>query len=117
MEYIHPRGMRNRGTVHAMATTETQARAQRGYSATKDQLQTRLRRIEGQVRGLQAMVDDDRWCPDILQQIAAVQAALNKVALGLAEGHVEHCMAAGSDDPKRRDEMTRELMQALGRLV
>jgi CsoR family transcriptional regulator, copper-sensing transcriptional repressor len=100
-----------------MATTETQARAQRGYSATKDQLQTRLRRIEGQVRGLQAMVDDDRWCPDILQQIAAVQAALNKVALGLAEGHVEHCMAAGSDDPKRRDEMTRELMQALGRLV
>ena len=89
----------------------------RGYSATKDQLQNRLRRIEGQVRGLQAMVDEDRWCPDILQQIAAVQAALDKVALGLTEGHVQHCMAAGSDDEERRDVMTRELMQALGRLV
>ena len=88
----------------------------RGYSATKDQLLTRLRRIEGQVRGLQKMVDDDRWCPDILQQIAAVNAALDRVALGLAEGHVQHCMAM-SDDPARRDEMTAELMSALGRLV
>jgi DNA-binding FrmR family transcriptional regulator len=89
---------------------------QRGYSATKDELQNRLRRIEGQVRGIQNMVDDDRWCPDILQQIAAIQAALNKVALGLAEGHVQHCMAAGSDGD-RRTEMATELMQALSRLV
>jgi CsoR family transcriptional regulator, copper-sensing transcriptional repressor len=63
------------------------------------------------------MVEDDRRCPDILQQIAAVQSALDKVALGLAEGHVQHCMAAGSDDPKRREQMTHELMPALGRLV
>ena len=89
----------------------------RGYSDEKDALLKRLRRIEGQTRGLQAMVADDRWCPDILQQIAAVRAALDKVALGLAEGHVQHCMSAGSDDPQRRDEMTTELMQALGRLV
>src|SRR4051794_37209242 len=88
----------------------------RGYTATKDQLQKRLRRIEGQVRGVQKMVDEDRWCPDILQQIAAINAALDKVALGLASGHVQHCMAMG-DDPKRRDEMTDELMGALGRLV
>ena len=88
-----------------------------GYTPTKDQLLTRLRRIEGQTRGLQAMVEDDRWCPDILQQIAAVQAALDKVALGLTQGHVQHCMAQGSDDPKRREAMTEELMQALGRLV
>jgi DNA-binding FrmR family transcriptional regulator len=88
----------------------------RGYTATKDQLLNRLRRIEGQTRGLQKMVDEDRWCPDILQQVAAVTAALDKVALGLAAGHVQHCMAEG-DDPKRRDEMTDELMQALGRLV
>jgi DNA-binding FrmR family transcriptional regulator len=100
-----------------MATTDSATTATRGYSATKDQLQKRLRRIEGQVRGLQAMVDDDRWCPDILLQIAAVQAALDKVALGLSEGHVRHCMVAGSDDPERRDEMTKELMEALGRLV
>ena len=89
----------------------------RGYAASKDQLQKRLRRIEGQVRGLQGMVEDDRWCPDILQQVAAVQAALDKVALGLADGHVQHCMAEAGDDPARREEMTHELMQALGRLV
>jgi DNA-binding FrmR family transcriptional regulator len=88
----------------------------RGYSATKPQLQNRLRRIEGQVRGVQTMVDEGRWCPEILQQISAVQAALNKVALGLADGHVQHCMAA-STDPERREEMTAELMHALGRLV
>jgi DNA-binding FrmR family transcriptional regulator len=88
----------------------------RGYSAEKEQLLKRLRRIEGQTRGLQKMVEDDRWCPDILQQIAAVRAALDKVALGLASGHVQHCMAM-SDDPARRDEMTDELMSALGRLV
>lgn len=99
-----------------MPTTETTTPT-RGYSATKDQLQARLRRIEGQVRGLQGMVDDGRWCPDILQQIAAVKAALDKVALGLADGHVRHCMAAGTEDPERRDEMTHELMRALGRLV
>ena len=89
----------------------------RGYSDDKDQLLTRLRRIEGQTRGIQKMVDEDRWCPDILQQIAAVRAALDKVALGLTQGHVQHCMAQGSDDLKRRDEMTEELMAAIGRLV
>jgi CsoR family transcriptional regulator, copper-sensing transcriptional repressor len=88
----------------------------RGYSATKDQLQNRLRRVEGQIRGLQGMVDEDRWCPDILQQIAAAQAALDRIALGLAAGHVQHCMTEGTD-PERLEEMTAELMQALGRLV
>jgi hypothetical protein len=60
------------------STTET-----RGYSATKDQLEKRLRRIEGQVRGVQGMVADDRYCIDVLTQISAIQAALDKVALGL----------------------------------
>jgi CsoR family transcriptional regulator, copper-sensing transcriptional repressor len=89
----------------------------RGYSEDKDQLLKRLRRIEGQTRGIQNMVSEDRWCPDILQQIAAVRAALDKVALGLAEGHVQHCMMTGTTDPARQQEMTAELMQALGRLV
>ena len=89
----------------------------RGYSDDKDALLKRLRRIEGQTRGLQTMVAEDRWCPDILQQIAAVNAALDKVALGLAAGHVQHCMVAGTSDPKRQQEMTDELMHALGRLV
>lgn len=89
----------------------------RGYTDHKRQLLNRLRRLEGQVRGVQRMVEEDAWCPDILNQIAAVRSALDKVALGLAEGHVGHCMAGGADDPKRRGEMTAELMQALGRLV
>jgi len=89
----------------------------RGYSGEKKQLINRLRRLEGQVRGVQRMIDEDAWCPDVLNQIAAVRSALDKVALGLAEGHVRHCMADGSDDAARRDEMTTELMQALGRLV
>jgi DNA-binding FrmR family transcriptional regulator len=99
-----------------MTSTPPTATNTRGYSATKGQLQNRLRRVEGQVRGIQTMVEENRWCPDILLQISAAQAALDKIALGLAEGHVEHCMAAGTD-PKRRREMTAELMQALGRLV
>ncbi len=97
-----------------MATNTTPTR---GYSATKDQLQNRLRRIEGQVRGVQKMVEEDRWCPDILVQIAAVRAALDKVALGLAEGHVQHCISEAAGDVKRRQEMTSELMSALGQLV
>ena len=64
---------------------------QRGYSATKDQLLKRLRRIEGQVRGVQGMVEDDRYCIDVLTQISAVQAALDKVALGLLDDHARHC--------------------------
>jgi DNA-binding FrmR family transcriptional regulator len=96
--------------------TPTTDPSPRGYSATKDQLLTRLRRIEGQTRGLQAMVQEDRWCPDVLQQIAAVRGALDRVALGLVEGHVEHCMADAAD-PQRREELTVELMHALGRLV
>ena len=87
----------------------------RGYSASKDQLLNRLRRIEGQVRGIQAMVDDDRYCVDILTQIGAIQAALDKVALGLLDDHAKHCVVdARADD---RAEMTDELMAAVGRLL
>ena len=67
-------------------TSSNQPVAGRGYSASKDQLQQRLRRIEGQVRGVQRMIDEDRWCPDVLIQVAAIQAALDKVALGLGRG-------------------------------
>jgi len=88
---------------------------ERGYAATKDQLHKRLRRIEGQVRGVQRMIDEDRWCPDVLLQIAAVQAALDKVALGLADDHARHCILEGPAGA--RDERTEELMAAVGRLV
>ncbi len=88
----------------------------RGYTATKDQLQSRLRRIEGQVRGIERMVDEDRYCIDILTQISAVQAALDKVALGLMDGHARHCMHEGAKEG-RADEMAGELMAAVGRLM
>jgi DNA-binding FrmR family transcriptional regulator len=87
----------------------------RGYTATKGQLLNRLRRIEGQVRGVQAMVDDDRYCIDVITQISAVQAALDKVALGLLDQHARHCVI-GADDAEQADK-TDELMAAVGRLM
>ena len=86
------------------------------YAATKDQLLARLRRIEGQVRGVQGMVEDERWCIDVLTQIAAIQAALDKVALGLLDGHVAHCVVGGHG-PGTDEERTTELMSAVGRLL
>ncbi|MEA2141067.1 MAG: CsoR family transcriptional regulator, copper-sensing transcriptional repressor [Solirubrobacteraceae bacterium] len=87
----------------------------RGYTATKDQLQTRLRRIEGQVRGVERMVEQDRYCIDVLTQIAAVQAALDKVALGLLDGHAHTCVIGA--EPGERDARTAEMMAAVGRLM
>lgn len=87
----------------------------RGYSATKDQLLKRLRRVEGQVRGVQGMVDDDRYCIDVLTQISAIQAALDKVALGLLDEHARHCLVGVDDDQQL--EKTDELMAAVGRLM
>ncbi len=89
----------------------------RGYTPTKEQLLKRLRRIEGQVRGIEKMVEDDRYCIDILQQAAAVTAAMDKVALEVLNDHVGHCMAQGADDDERRQEMTAEMMGAVARLV
>jgi DNA-binding FrmR family transcriptional regulator len=88
----------------------------RGYTASKDQLLARLRRVEGQVRGIEKMVQDDRYCIDVLTQISAIQAALDKVALGLLDGHTRHCMHEGAADG-RADEMANEMMAAVGRLM
>lgn len=89
----------------------------RGYTATKDQLGDRLARIEGQVRGIAKMVDDDRYCIDILTQINAVRAALDKVALGLLDGHARHCLAGGGGGPTEPEEQVKELMGAVGRMI
>jgi DNA-binding FrmR family transcriptional regulator len=87
----------------------------RGYTATKDQLLKRLRRIEGQVGGIQRMVTEDRYCIDVLTQITAVQAALDKVALGLLDDHAHHCVLGAEHDD--RTAKTDELMAAVGRLM
>ncbi len=99
-----------------MAATEPEpATPARGYTATKDQLQKRLRRIEGQVRGVQGMVEEDRWCIDVITQISAIQAALDKVALGLLDEHARHCVMGAPDE--QRADRTDELMAAVGRLM
>jgi DNA-binding FrmR family transcriptional regulator len=95
--------------------SEQQVAPVRGYTASKEQLQTRLRRIEGQVRGIQRMVDADRYCIDVLTQIAAVQAALDKVALGLLDGHAHTCVVGVEGEIQA--ERTAELMAAVGRLM
>ena len=97
-----------------MAATSTSSK--HGYSATKEQLLTRLRRIEGQVRGVEGMVEDDRYCIDVLTQISAIQAALDKVALGLLDGHARHCIVEGQAEGSP-EELTDELMAAVGRLM
>jgi DNA-binding FrmR family transcriptional regulator len=87
----------------------------RGYTASKEQLLTRLRRIEGQVRGIQKMVDEDRYCIDVLTQISAIQAALDKVALGLLDGHARTCVIGA--EAAIQEQRTSELMAAVGRLM
>jgi DNA-binding FrmR family transcriptional regulator len=86
-----------------------------GYAENKEQILKRLSRAEGQVRGVAGMVQDDTYCIDILTQVAAVQSALDKVALELVRDHAKHCMA--DDNPKKRDEKADELMKAIGRLL
>jgi DNA-binding FrmR family transcriptional regulator len=69
------------------------------------------------VRGISKMVDEDRYCIDVLTQISAIQAALDKVALGLLDDHTRHCLLGEGSGPKNRDEQVAELMGAVGRLV
>ena len=89
-----------------------------GYSHDKDNYLRRLRRIEGQVRGLQRMIEDDKYCIDILTQVSAATKALQSVALGLLEEHLSHCVteavAEGGDSAA---EKVREASEAIARLV
>ena len=87
-----------------------------GYTMQKQQLQTRLRRIEGQVRGVARMIDQDKYCVDVVTQVAAIQAALDKVSLGLLDGHIRGCVReeiqAGGGDAK-----VDELLQVMDRVL
>jgi CsoR family transcriptional regulator, copper-sensing transcriptional repressor len=86
-----------------------------GYQEDKEKLLKRLARIEGQVRGVAKMVEEERYCIDVLTQIGAIQAALDKVALGLLDEHTRHCVVEA--DGAERVEKVDELMAALGRFV
>jgi DNA-binding FrmR family transcriptional regulator len=89
----------------------------RGYSATKEQLLKRLARVEGQVRGIAGMVENERYCIDVLTQISAIQAALDKISLGLLDDHARHCMQGKGGAPSDPGEQVDELMGAVGRLL
>ena len=88
-----------------------------GYikSAHKDALLNRLKRIGGQVGGVQRMIEEDRYCIDILTQVSAIQAALDKVSLEVLDDHARHCVVGAADDD--REERTDEMMAAVGRLL
>ena len=94
----------------------TESVSTRGYSADKPNLKNRLARVEGQVRGVAKMVDEDRYCIDVLTQISAVQAALDKVALELLAQHADHCIVHGHGG-KTPEQNADELMAAVARLM
>jgi len=87
------------------------------YIDNKDSHLTRLRRIEGQVRGLQRMVETDTYCIDILTQVSAATKALEAVALGLLDDHLRHCVVHAANDPMDLEEKLNEASSAIARLV
>ena len=97
-----------------MTATTNEQRSVRGYASGKGDYLTRLRKIEGQVRGLQKMIEDDRWCPDIVTQIGSATGALQEVAVGLLNDHLHHCvLAANGDTAARLDEVTATIRQVV----
>jgi CsoR family transcriptional regulator, copper-sensing transcriptional repressor len=87
-----------------------------GYIDNKEKVKNRLRRISGQIGGIEKMVEEERYCIDILTQISAAQAAIDKVALALLDEHTRHCVV-GAATPEAREEKTEEMMEAVGRLL
>jgi DNA-binding FrmR family transcriptional regulator len=89
-----------------------------GYTHNKNSYLVRLRRIEGQIRGLQRMVEEDKYCIDILTQVAAATKALQSVALGLLEEHLSHCVVdAVAEGGDTATDKVREASEAIARLV
>jgi DNA-binding FrmR family transcriptional regulator len=95
-----------------MATMDS---ANPGYIEDKDDLTKRLRRIAGQVNGVERMVEDERYCIDILTQISAIRSALDRVAIAVLDDHARHCVVAAAEG--ERDERTTEMMDAVARLL
>ena len=99
--------------------SQTKEQQTYGYHADKQALVKRLHRIEGQVRGVEKMVEDDRYCIDILTQISAVSTALESLALKILDDHVNHCVAhaLASGDKPDAETKTRELLEAVQRFA
>lgn len=88
-----------------------------GYTNNKAQLQKRLNRIEGQVRGIAKMVQDDKYCIDILTQVGAIKSALDKVALELVKDHARHCLSNEAGHAHDHKDKAEELANAIGRML
>jgi DNA-binding FrmR family transcriptional regulator len=95
---------------------EKERKAMASYDADKENILTRLRRIEGQTRGLQRMVEEDKYCVDIMTQVASVQAALEQVSLMLMENHMRHCVTEAIQEGKGEEKIS-EVMNVLKRYV
>ena len=99
--------------------SETETKPTWGYTKDKEALVKRLHRIEGQVRGVEKMVEDDRYCIDILTQISAVSTALDSLAFKILDSHVNHCVAGAlsSGDERDAEQKTQELLEAVQRFA
>ncbi|MDA8379351.1 MAG: metal-sensitive transcriptional regulator [Actinomycetota bacterium] len=101
-----------------MAANGPSPRSTRGYASGKEDYLARLRKIEGQVRGLQKMIEDDRWCPEVVTQVASAIRALQEVAVGLLNDHLQHCVMAAArssdaDGQARLDEVAATIRQVV----
>ena len=93
-------------------------RPARGYASGKEDYLRRLRKVEGQVRGLQKMIEADTWCPDVVIQVASATRALQEVAVGLLNDHLRHCvMAAAADRPDDGDERLAEVAATIRQVI
>ena len=117
-EAIAASGDGSRAKRSGAAAVDT-ARPSHGYTPEKEALIKRLHRIEGQVRGIERMLADDRYCIDIITQIAAVSTALEAVAFKILDDHVNHCVSAAlaSGEPQLAAEKSRELLEAVHRFT
>ncbi|MSR97314.1 MULTISPECIES: metal-sensitive transcriptional regulator [Arthrobacter] len=106
-----------------MDASSVDAVEERGYASDKEAYLRRLKRIEGQVRGIARMVDEDKYCIDVLTQVSAVTKALHAVSLGLVQDHISHCVvsaareAEAAGDPAIVDVKVQEAADAIGRLL
>lgn len=106
------------GHVCIPSATRTATRATRGYASGRDDYLRRLGRIEGQVRGIHKMIEDDRWCPDVIAQLTAVTRAVQEVAAGVLNDHVRHCvLAAARGDADGGEDLLDEMTATIRQVV
>src|SRR5262249_3942428 len=111
-------GARDECRAGRAASAARRPRPSRGYASGKDDYLRRLRKVEGQVRGLQKMIEADAWCPDVVIQVASATRALQEVAVGLLNDHLRHCViAATADSVDDGDERLAEVAATIRQVI